>query len=94
MTQAPERRPGIVARMLLALVRGYQLIPRSPVQRCRFAPTCSSYALQAIERHGALAGTWLTLRRLVRCHPFNPGGIDRVPERLGRGRLHRQGVGS
>lgn len=46
---------------------------------CRFYPTCSEYALQAIEKHGALRGSWLAVRRISRCHPFHPGGIDHVP---------------
>jgi putative membrane protein insertion efficiency factor len=46
---------------------------------CRFDPTCSIYMMQAIEKHGTLRGLWLGLRRLVRCHPFNPGGWDPVP---------------
>lgn len=47
---------------------------------CRFYPTCSVYAVQALERHGALRGSWLAIRRLARCHPFNPGGLDPVPD--------------
>ena len=47
---------------------------------CRFHPTCSSYALQAITRHGLAMGSWLALRRLLRCHPLNPGGFDPVPD--------------
>ncbi|UVI32262.1 membrane protein insertion efficiency factor YidD [Paenibacillus spongiae] len=46
---------------------------------CRFYPTCSEYALQAIEKHGPLRGSWLAVRRISRCHPFHPGGIDYVP---------------
>lgn len=47
---------------------------------CRFHPTCSDYGLQAIEQHGAWKGTWLTVRRISRCHPWHPGGFDPVPE--------------
>ena len=67
-------------RLLIALVRGYQLL-LSPClgNGCRFEPTCSAYALQALERHGAAAGSWLTLRRLARCHPWCDGGHDPVP---------------
>jgi putative membrane protein insertion efficiency factor len=49
---------------------------------CRFHPTCSAYAAQAVRDHGAIAGTWLALRRLVKCHPLHPGGFDPVPARL------------
>ena len=76
---SPPRRPSPLARVLGVLIRVYQRIPRSGVPRCRFAPTCSSYAYQAIEHHGALRGLGLALRRIARCHPFNPGGIDPVP---------------
>jgi putative membrane protein insertion efficiency factor len=67
-------------RLLRALIRGYQLAI-SPLlgPRCRFHPTCSQYALTAIGRHGAARGSWLALRRVARCHPFHPGGIDEVP---------------
>ncbi|WP_207061497.1 membrane protein insertion efficiency factor YidD [Motiliproteus sp. SC1-56] len=67
-------------RALKGLIRGYQLLV-SPVlgSNCRFYPTCSAYALQAIEEHGAWRGLYLGLRRLLRCHPFHPGGIDLVP---------------
>lgn len=47
---------------------------------CRFYPTCSSYGIEAIEKHGSLKGSWLTLKRISRCHPLNAGGIDPVPE--------------
>ena len=68
--------------MLVALVRGYQkfISPGLPPS-CRFYPSCSQYALEALQRHGALKGTLLAARRLTRCHPFNPGGDDPVPER-------------
>ena len=65
---------------LLAVVRFYQraISPALP-PRCRFYPTCSAYALEAIERHGAARGSWLALRRLVKCAPWHPGGVDLVP---------------
>jgi putative membrane protein insertion efficiency factor len=64
----------------LVLLRGYKrfLSPLLPPM-CRFEPTCSVYTMQAVEKYGALRGTWLGMRRLVRCHPFNPGGWDPVP---------------
>ena len=67
-------------RILASLVRGYQLAvsPLLPPS-CRFTPSCSQYALEAIIRHGAMKGGWLAARRLVRCHPFHPGGFDPVP---------------
>jgi putative membrane protein insertion efficiency factor len=66
--------------LLVLAIRAYQLA-LSPMlgAHCRFAPSCSHYALEAIERHGSLRGGWLALRRLVRCHPFTPGGFDPVP---------------
>ncbi|GKS76396.1 membrane protein insertion efficiency factor YidD [Acidovorax sp. SUPP950] len=67
--------------LLMALVRGYRLV-LSPWlgSACRFEPTCSAYSLQALERHGAAAGTYLTLHRLARCQPWCDGGHDPVPE--------------
>jgi putative membrane protein insertion efficiency factor len=67
-------------RLLALLIRGYQrlLSPLLPPS-CRFHPSCSQYALEAIHRHGALKGSWLAVRRLARCHPFNAGGFDPVP---------------
>jgi putative membrane protein insertion efficiency factor len=50
-------------------------------QHCRFYPSCSRYAMAAFKRHGLLKGGWLTLRRLLRCHPFHPGGVDLVPRK-------------
>lgn len=69
--------------ILRALVRAYQLIV-SPLlgPRCRFFPTCSHYALEALEMHGAMRGSCLTLKRVGRCHPFCEGGYDPVPPRL------------
>ena len=69
--------------VLLAPVRLYR-VAISPMMapRCRFLPTCSEYSIEAVERHGALRGGWLAARRLCRCHPWNPGGVDEVPETL------------
>ncbi|PID33803.1 MAG: membrane protein insertion efficiency factor YidD [Thiotrichales bacterium] len=67
--------------LLLKLIRVYQLF-LSPVlgSSCRFEPTCSSYTYQAISKHGAIKGTWLGLKRIGKCHPWNEGGYDPVPE--------------
>lgn len=72
----------IVKSVCLALIRLYQrcLSPLLPPS-CRFYPTCSQYAFEAIERHGVLRGGWLALRRLGRCHPFHPGGFDPVKDK-------------
>ena len=68
-------------KVLIWCIRYYQwvLSPWKPL-RCRFYPTCSTYALQAIAKHGALRGGFLAFRRILRCHPFCPGGYDPVPE--------------
>ncbi|MEA5445018.1 membrane protein insertion efficiency factor YidD [Gammaproteobacteria bacterium AB-CW1] len=65
---------------LLFLVKAYRLLI-SPLfgQCCRFHPSCSEYAMEALQTHGALRGAWLSLRRVLRCHPFNEGGFDPVP---------------
>lgn len=79
-----RRLPGACRRAaawpLVALVRFYQLCisPLTPAS-CRFTPTCSQYALEALRRHGPLRGSWLTLRRLARCHPWGGSGYDPVP---------------
>jgi len=69
--------------VLIGLVKGYRLL-LSPWlgSACRFEPSCSAYSLQALQQHGAAAGTYLTLRRLVRCHPWCDGGHDPVPPKL------------
>jgi putative membrane protein insertion efficiency factor len=75
----------MVRKALIGLVRAYRLL-LSPWlgSACRFEPTCSAYALQALERHGAAAGTGLTAARLLRCHPWCAGGHDPVPEKAPR----------
>jgi putative membrane protein insertion efficiency factor len=67
-------------RLLLWPIRGYQrfISPALPPS-CRYSPTCSQYALEALTKYGAIKGSWLAMRRLVRCHPFHPGGFDPVP---------------
>jgi uncharacterized protein len=68
-------------RLLLAIIRAYQFLLSPWVgNQCRFYPTCSHYAAEAIDRHGALCGSWLALRRISKCHPWHPGGMDPVPE--------------
>ncbi|MBD8533292.1 MULTISPECIES: membrane protein insertion efficiency factor YidD [unclassified Massilia] len=66
--------------LLIWIVRAYRLV-LSPMlgQNCRFYPSCSSYAIEALQTHGALRGSWLAARRLGRCHPWNAGGVDPVP---------------
>lgn len=67
--------------LLIGLVRGYRVFI-SPLflPTCRFHPTCSQYAIAALDRHGALKGSWLATRRICRCHPFSSGGYDPVPD--------------
>ncbi len=67
--------------LLLGLIRLYQKLisPALPANTCRFYPTCSHYAYQAIYKHGALKGTFMAVWRVLRCNPFNPGGYDPVP---------------
>ena len=75
-----RRYTGLMKTLLLGLIRGYQLM-LSPFfgVHCRFYPTCSEYAREAIEQHGSFRGSWLALKRLLRCGPWHPGGPDPVP---------------
>lgn len=70
----------VLRAALIGAIRFYQkfISPLFP-PRCRFYPTCSSYAAEALDRHGVLRGSWLTIRRLSKCHPWHPGGYDPVP---------------
>ena len=72
--------PRLSVRLALGLIRVYQLVLSPWIGRqCRFYPTCSHYAAEAIRSHGLVAGSWLTLKRLGKCHPFHAGGVDLVP---------------
>jgi putative membrane protein insertion efficiency factor len=66
--------------ILIGLIRLYQWTIAPVIgQTCRFYPSCSHYGAEAIQKHGAIKGSWLTVRRICRCHPWNPGGVDPVP---------------
>jgi uncharacterized protein len=102
MTQEPGERtgttpaaPSAFARVLMLIVSGYRrTVSPLLMPRCRFAPSCSEYALQALAVHGALRGGWLAVRRLVRCHPFHPGGYDPVPPRAAARAMTTRAQGS
>jgi len=90
-----QARPSAAARVLMALITGYRrFVGPMFAPRCRFAPSCSAYALEAVREHGALRGTWLAVRRVGRCHPFNPGGFDPVPPALHGRRPGPEGASS
>jgi len=76
-------------QLLISCIRGYRMFI-SPLflPVCRFQPTCSQYAIDAIDQHGILKGSWLATRRICRCHPLNPGGYDPVPP------VRKEGVAS
>ena len=80
-----------MTRLLLVVVAAYRrrISPLFGQQHCRFYPSCSAYAQGALERYGAGRGSWLALRRIVRCHPFHPGGYDPVPDQMSAAQLPR-----
>lgn len=79
--QTPPHRRSVPQAIVLATLRAYKTVVSPLVPpACRFHPTCSAYAGEAIERHGLARGALLAAKRLLRCHPFSPGGIDLVPE--------------
>lgn len=75
------RRGNVAQGLLLGPIRFYRrfLSPLKGAASCRFHPTCSAYAVEAIETHGALGGSVLAVKRILKCHPFHPGGLDPVP---------------
>jgi len=77
---APAARRGLVSRILVTLIQTYQVVRANRPSPCRFTPTCSQYAVEALSRHGTRRGLSLTARRLGRCRPGGPFGADPVPE--------------
>ncbi|SNX59843.1 hypothetical protein SAMN06296273_1280 [Nitrosomonas ureae] len=68
-------------RILIGVIKGYQIVISALLgQSCRFYPTCSNYTIEALELHGIFRGGWLAIKRISRCHPWNPGGFDPVPQ--------------
>jgi putative membrane protein insertion efficiency factor len=80
-TGSPSGKLSIVARLAVEVIGIYRRFV-SPMlgNHCRFHPSCSAYAVEAIGLHGLARGSWLAMRRILRCHPFHPGGVDPVPE--------------
>jgi putative membrane protein insertion efficiency factor len=76
-----ERPRSLAGRAVHALIRAYQWVFAGKVSPCRYVPSCSSYALEALEAHGFFKGSWLSIRRLGRCHPWGGHGWDPVPQR-------------
>lgn len=84
MTAGPKALVSLPRALVVGAIRFYQrfISPAFPPV-CRFSPTCSSYALTSVQRFGVFRGGWMALKRIARCHPFNPGGYDPVPEHAG-----------
>ena len=88
IVQSAENHPGIIARTLLVILRVYQTYLSSMnFSSCRFYPSCSHYAGEAVERFGARRGVWLALKRLARCQPFSRAGFDPVPDVISSARI-------
>jgi uncharacterized protein len=75
----PLSGPSLAARILMLPIRAWRLVSAHLPPRCRFHPSCSQYALEALTVHGAARGSWLAVRRVGRCHPWHDGGLDPVP---------------
>lgn len=87
MSSPASTHLGLVQALLIGMIHVYQWTLGWFIGgRCRFFPSCSVYGLEAVRRHGAARGMWLTVRRIGRCHPWHPGGVDPVPERAGGAR--------
>lgn len=70
----------MISRLVVGLIKGYQYTLAAVLGgQCRFYPSCSSYCIEAVETHGCRRGLWLGFRRVLKCHPFHPGGLDSVP---------------
>jgi uncharacterized protein len=82
------------ARVFMVPIRGWRLISANLAPRCRYEPSCSQYALEALERHGARRGSWLALRRIGRCHPWGGYGSDPVPDANTRSVTSARGLGA
>ncbi|ARA71025.1 membrane protein insertion efficiency factor YidD [Pasteurella multocida] len=81
------------SKILIGLIRVYQVVI-SPLigPRCRFTPTCSCYGIEAVKTHGAIKGSWLTLKRILKCHPLNAGGYDPVPPKINNKKRKNNGL--
>ncbi len=79
MARYPSALAGLPRQVVALMIRAYQLAASPFPSPCRYTPTCSTFALEAVEKYGAIKGSWLALRRILRCHPFSRSGSDPVP---------------